>query len=92
AERIRALGLKAPMNYISMQDISVLEPFTGETPSASELVETLARDNDTISRRLMAGIKAASEEGDPATEDMFTERLRAHQKAAWMLRAMVEQK
>jgi len=92
AERIRALGLKAPMNYISMQDISVLEPFTGNTPSASELVETLARDNDTISRRLMAGIKAASEEGDPATEDIFTERLRAHQKAAWMLRAMVEQK
>lgn len=90
AERIRALGLKAPMNYTSMQDVSVLEPFGGETPTAGEMIETLAKDNDLLAKRLMAGIEAAAQEGDPATEDIFTERLRAHQKAAWMLRAMVE--
>lgn len=90
AERIRALGFKAPMSYTAMQQATSIEPFTKDAPTAGEMIAELAADNDTLARRLVTGIEAASEEGDPATEDILTERLRAHQKAAWMLRAMVE--
>ncbi|MEM1149339.1 MAG: DNA starvation/stationary phase protection protein [Pseudomonadota bacterium] len=90
AERIRALGFTAPMSYTAMQDVSSIKAFTKDAPTAGEMIAELASDNDTLAARLVQGIEAASKEGDPATEDILTERLRAHQKAAWMLRAMIE--
>ncbi|MEL6569776.1 MAG: DNA starvation/stationary phase protection protein [Pseudomonadota bacterium] len=90
AERIRALGLKAPMTYDGMQAASEIEPFRTERPTAGDMIAELAADNDKIAKRLILGIEAASRETDPATEDILTERLRAHQKASWMLRAMLE--
>jgi starvation-inducible DNA-binding protein len=55
------------------------------------MIKALAADHELIASELVAGIKSAGEMGDPATEDMFTERLRIHQKYAWMLRAMVDE-
>ena len=89
AERIRALGLRAPMNYAAMQNGTDLEAFEGKPISAGDMLRALAADNELIASELVQVIKAASEKGDPATEDLFTERLRIHQKNTWMLRAMI---
>ena len=89
AERIRALGLTAPMSYDAMQDATDIRPFDKAKLTAGQMIRALASDHELLSRELMAGIEAASRIGDPATEDLFTERLRDHQKQAWMLRALL---
>ena len=91
AERIRALGLRAPMNYQTMENGTDLKPFSDDRLTTGQLITALAADHELLAAELASGIKAASEIGDPATEDLLTERLRTHQKNAWMLRAMVEQ-
>lgn len=89
AERIRALGVKAPMNFVTLADATNIQPFDDNPVSTECMIETLAGDHETLADQLAAGAKAASEIGDPATEDIFVERLRIHQKQAWMLRAML---
>jgi len=89
AERIRALGLKAPMNYEAMKDRTDLEAFDHQTLSSGQMIAALAAGHELLATELTAGVKAAGEKGDPATEDLFTERLRIHQKQALMLRAMI---
>lgn len=91
AERIRALGLKAPMNFDAMQNGTDIRSFGDHSLTTGEMIKALAADHELIASELVAGIKAAGELGDPATEDMFTERLRIHQKHAWMLSAMVDE-
>lgn len=91
AERIRALGLRAPMNYQTMENGTDLKPFSDDRLTTGQLITALAADHELLAAELASGIKAAAEIGDPATEDLLTERLRVHQKNAWMLRAMVEQ-
>lgn len=88
AERIRALGLKAPMNYNSLQDRTQISSFENEVMEADQMIAALASDHELLATELTAGAQVASEKGDPATEDMMVERLRAHQKMAWMLRAL----
>lgn len=91
AERIRALGIKAPMGYDQMQDGTDLKPFDADNLAADQMIAALAADHELLATEMAAGVKIASEFGDPATEDLFTERLRIHQKHAWMLRAMLDQ-
>jgi starvation-inducible DNA-binding protein len=91
AERIRALGLKAPMNFEAMQNGTDIRSFDDHSLTTGEMIKALAADHELMASELVAGVKAAGEIGDPATEDIFTERLRIHQKYAWMLRAMVDE-
>ena len=90
AERIRALGLKAPMNYEALQDRTRISSFDHEILSANQMIDALADGHDTLASELAVGAQIASDKGDPATEDILVERLRIHQKQAWMLRALIE--
>lgn len=89
AERIRALGLKAPMSFNTMAAETEVQAFDEKPLIAEKMISALAADHELLSKELAAGAKAAAEIGDPATEDMFVERLRVHQKHAWMLRALI---
>ena len=89
AERLRALGLKAPMNYAAMKASTDIEAFSDDMLDAEQMIVALAADHELLASKLAAGVRAAGDIGDPATEDLFTERLRYHQKQAWMLRAML---
>lgn len=88
AERIRALGLKAPMNYDALQDRTQISSFENDAMDANQMIAALASDHELLATELTAGAQVAADKGDPATEDMMVERLRAHQKMAWMLRAL----
>lgn len=90
AERIRALGLKAPMNYEALQDRTRISSFDHEILDATAMIDALATGHDTLASELAVGAQIASDKGDPATEDILVERLRVHQKQAWMLRALIE--
>jgi len=87
AERIRALGLLAPMKMATIIKSSVIED-EDDMPSAGKMCEQLAADHERVAHRLHALIELAGDRNDPVTEDLATERSAFHEKAAWMLRAI----
>ena len=90
AERIRALGYPAPTSIAHMMPHSAIVEETGNS-SAEQMVEALVHDNETVARRLLEAVEIAEGLRDAATADLLTERLRVHEKAAWMLRATIGQ-
>jgi len=86
AERIRALGSKAPASYTKYGELSAIEDHD-EPASAAEMVEMLAKDHETVCRSLRSAIEFVEGKNDFVTADMMTERLAWHEEAIWMLRA-----
>ncbi|SMF75454.1 starvation-inducible DNA-binding protein [Tistlia consotensis] len=86
AERIRILGFPAPGSYKAFAALASIEEAEG-VPSAREMVEQLAADNEAVARSARAVFPAAESATDEATVDLLTQRMAAHEKAAWMLRA-----
>lgn len=89
AERIRALGYKAPGTFKEFQELTSLEEST-EEPEALEMVRRLAVGNEQVIRTAREALKPANEAEDEATLDLLTQRLTVHSKTAWMLRSHLE--
>jgi starvation-inducible DNA-binding protein len=89
AERIRALGHRAPGGLKAFQDLTQIEDGDGSS-AALEMVKQLAGDHQIVSSLLKRGVEAAEEAGDVATADMLTGRITVHDKAAWMLNATAD--
>ena len=86
AERIRAIGNNAPGSYREFSKLTYLrEPGTGL--SATEMIAELLRDHVTAARTARWALSVARTAVDAPTEDLLTQRLMAHEKAAWMLRS-----
>lgn len=89
AERIRALGYRAPGTFKEFTELtSVVED--QEEPEALEMVRRLALANEQVLRTARKALKPAKEAEDEATIDLLTERLKVHSKTAWMLRSHLE--
>ena len=89
AERIRALGHRAPGTYREFGAITKIEEPEG-VPAATVMVETLAGDQDRIVAAAKQVFAAAEGAGDQASADLAVRRMDVHQKNAWMLRAHLE--
>ena len=88
AERIRALGYPAPCSLHDMIKDSRVAEARGN-PTAEEMVENLVADHETVVRHLREITDLAEELHDQGTADMLTDRMKSHEKAIWMLRAIV---
>jgi starvation-inducible DNA-binding protein len=88
AERIRALGHLAPHSIQSMLPESTVEE-EQKTRSAEGMIGQLVRDHEKIAQRMRESAVVAEGLEDFVTTDMLTERLAFHEKAIWMLRAMI---
>lgn len=88
AERIRALGSPTPLSFETLVPRSDVTEETTER-SATEMVEQLIADHERTARRLREVAIDADESDDLVTTDMLTDRLAFHEKAVWMLRAIV---
>lgn len=88
AERIRALGHLAPVDIGSTSGFS---PKSGETnhDTAREMVCDLINDHEAAVKIMREAAERAGEGDDMVTEDMLTQRLTFHEKALWMLRAII---
>ncbi len=86
AERIRALGELAPQGYAAFGNLSSIKDGDPEKDWEGMLAE-LKTDNETVIATLRAAFPAADDAGDEATADLLTQRLQAHEKHAWMIRA-----
>src|ERR1041384_1207437 len=88
AERIRSLGFSAPGSYGEFTKLTYLQ----ESPAASnatEMIAELLRDHETTARTARSALAVARAALDAPTEDLLTQRLAAHEKAAWMLRSLL---
>ena len=88
AERIRALGVKAPGSYSSFGELTAVEEASGDE-TAEEMIRQLAIGQETIVRTARAAFPAADEANDEPTADLLTQRMQIHEKNAWMLRSML---
>ena len=88
AERIRALGVKAPGSYAAYADLTNVEESTGDE-SADEMIRQLAIGQETIVRTAREAFPAADAANDEPTADLLTQRMQIHEKNAWMLRSML---
>lgn len=83
AERIRALGHPTAAPVIGTERAKVT------TMSAKELVEDLVADHEALCRSMRDTAAEAEEVDDIVTNDLLVARLTFHEKAIWMLRAVV---
>lgn len=87
AERIRALGVAAPGTYKAFAALSKIKEVEG-VPSASEMVQILTAGHEQIVKTCRAVLKLAQAADDESTSSLASDRMRVHEKTAWMLRAV----
>ena len=90
AERIRALGIKAPGTYSEFGKLTSIDEGTGEE-SAEEMIRQLVIGQETVTRTAREAFPAADAAHDEPTADLLTQRMQVHEKNAWMLRSMLAQ-
>ena len=88
AERIRALGVKAPGSDTAFDKLTSVGEATGNE-TAEEMIRQLVIGQETVARTAREAIKAAEAAGDEPTADLLTQRMQIHEKNAWMLRSML---
>ena len=88
AERIRALGVKAPGSYSDFAALTSVDEAQGGE-SAEEMIRQLALGQESVVRTARAAFSAADKVNDEPTADLLTQRMQIHEKNAWMLRSML---
>lgn len=89
AERIRALGYPAPGSYAQYAKLSVIKE-SETVPAAEEMIADLVKGQEAVVRTARGVFPTAEKAADQATADLLTQRMQVHEKAAWMLRAMLQ--
>ncbi len=87
AERIRTLGEPAPGTYKAFAQLSSIAEVDG-IPEASEMVAILTRGHEQVVKTCREALVPAQEAGDESSVALISDRMRIHEKTAWMLRAM----
>lgn len=90
AERIRALGFRAPGTFKEFNELTSIKEDT-DRPKALEMVRRLTTANEQVIRTAREALEPANNAEDEATIDLLTERLTVHSKTAWMLRSHLEE-
>lgn len=83
AERIRALGHPTAPPRITTEKPTVT------AMSVDQIVADLVADNEAVVRAMRDAAEAADEARDHVTHDLLVARMTVHEKAIWMLRAVV---
>jgi len=89
AEHIRALDAYAPGSFSRLQELSVIE---GDNTITSPLgmASNLQDDNDKMTEMLISVMKKAESVDRFGTANFIQDRIEAHRKHAWMLRATLK--
>ena len=88
AERIRALGIRAPGSYEEFAKLTSIDEARGKE-TATDMIRDLLVGQETVVRTAREAFPAASEANDEPTADLLTQRMQVHEKNAWMLRSML---
>lgn len=88
AERIRTLGVAAPGTYKAFAAHSNIKEVDG-VPTASEMLTLLTKGHEQVVKTCRAVLKPAQNADDESTVSLVSDRMRLHEKTAWMLRSMM---
>jgi starvation-inducible DNA-binding protein len=89
AERIRALKCKTPGSFSAFSKLTSVKD-ENDTPTSKEMVKQLMKDHESVVMHAYTMLAKATKAGDDATMDLLVERIREHEKTAWMLRSCLE--
>lgn len=89
AERIRSLGFRAPGTYSDYAKLTSI-PETEGVPAAEDMIRLLIEGNEAVVRTARSSFPAAERASDESSADLLTERMRIHEKTAWMLRSLLQ--
>ena len=87
AERVRALDVAAPGSTEAFKNHTSIKEAGREPLTATAMLKDLIKSHEQIHDRISEARVFAGEIGDTATEDLMNQRLAAHDKTLWMLRA-----
>ncbi len=86
AERVRTLGVAAPGTYKEFARLSSVKEVEG-TLDSEEMLDILTTGHETVVKTCRAVLKLAGDANDESTLSLVSDRMRVHEKAAWMLRS-----
>lgn len=89
AERIRALGFKAPASFSEFREMNQITDETGH-PDARQMIRQLVEGHETVVRVSREALAQADGVNDVVTVDLLTQRINYHEKTSWMLRSFLE--
>lgn len=88
AERIRALGEKAPGTYAEFAKLSSIKD--GDSSfDENQMVKDLYNGHQSVIATLKKVISAAEKAEDKVSEDFAIGRIADHEKTAWMLKSSI---
>ena len=90
AERIRALGLRAPGTYSQFSALSAIKE-DAELPRAQNMIRNLLEAHEIVIETARAIIPLAEKGEDEASVDLIVQRIQSHEKTAWMLRSLLKE-
>lgn len=88
AERIRTLGVAAPGTYKAFAELSNIKETDG-VPAAAAMLTLLTKGHEQVVKSCRAVLKPAQDADDESTASLVSDRMRLHEKTAWMLRSMM---
>lgn len=88
AERIRTLGAPAPGTYREFAALSRIEEVEGPV-SAEDMVRLLTASHEQVVRTCREVLAKAQEADDESSAALISDRMRIHEKTAWMLRSLL---
>lgn len=89
AERIRTLGVTAPGTYKAFAELSKIKEVDG-VPESKKMVDILTQGHEKVVKTCREVLKIAQKAEDESTVALVSDRMRVHEKTAWMLRATVQ--
>ena len=87
AERLRALGVYAPINYEEITKGSSIKQ-DSSVPEAKEMLSNLVNGHESLVKTLKDALNVAQDNSDEVTSDVCLARLQLHEKTLWMLKSL----
>lgn len=88
AERIRTLGVFAPGSYKAFSELSSIEEAT-EVPDADTMIKQLTKAHEQVVKTCRDVLPLSQKADDESTTSLVSDRMRIHEKTAWMLRSLL---
>ena len=89
AELIRTTDQYAPTSLSRLLDLTSLEE-ASSIPEAVMMIKIIARDNEVFLLSLKDAYQQAEQSGELGISNYLQDRIQAHEKHAWMLKAIIK--
>lgn len=86
AERIRALDFPVPASFLDFSELATIKE-SRETLSANKMLEISIANQEALIRTIRIVANDAAKAKDDGTYDILVQRIKVHEKNAWMLRS-----